>query len=237
MTASPRRGVILSVMLAVASFVGAAGLQISGYENATLAVVLCSAGVALVLLACGLRLWPTRIEFYANRNDLHRRRGGLQQEVRNIDTAWMATWTGVYAANYEVFQSRRITRLILIDPDGGGFAGLATAFWRTAQEVENEILTTTRLAMQSGTDVRWSTAPITGMLIADPESEDGWIRVEAAFPFFADRPGFLVTRSGHSDLFVALKRSFEELWISGNCRTPPPERLADRQGPARWTSV
>jgi len=57
MTASPRRGVILSVVLAIASFVGASGLQISGYENATLAVVLCSAGVALVLLACGLGLW------------------------------------------------------------------------------------------------------------------------------------------------------------------------------------
>jgi hypothetical protein len=155
-----------------------------------------------------------QVEFYENRTTLNGIRKGLEEELKTVEDAWLLTFTGVYAANLELFKLHRIKKLILLHPEGREIITTAPAFNREPDETAGLIRTTTRNAQQAGgVEVRWFDGPITGMLIGDPDSLDpnkGWVRVEVPFPYWGERVGFLITKAEYPNLFKALRATFLE---------------------------
>jgi len=156
---------------------------------------------------------PT-VQLFEDRAALNRTTGGLLKEVATIEHGWLALYVGAHASDTEIFESRRISRLVLIDPEGNFIKSFAPAFERTPEEMRNRIRETTRRAKAFDVDVRWFDGPITSMLIADVGRDGAWARIEVGLPLVSAgvRPGFRITRSRHAIAFEGIKRSYERLW-------------------------
>lgn len=161
------------------------------------------------------------IEFYEDRSTMNRIRGGLEEELKTVEEAWLLTLTGTYPTTCELFKLHRIKKLLLLHPEGQHITKTAPVFnTRTPKELADLIRITTRNAQQAGgVEIRWFDGPITGMTIGDPELDRGWIRVEVPFAYWNNRAGFLIKRSEYPNLFTALKKAFLEQWEHG---TQPP---------------
>lgn len=160
------------------------------------------------------RLLTRQIEFYNDRSAMIHARGGLENELRTVEIAWAAWYTGTYASAHEVFSAtRRIQRLILLDPEGAYVREFSSLFQRTPDELRSDIQTATRQALKAGVQVRWFDGPITNMLLGDPDSPKGWARVEVLVSLTANRPGFVVNASGgRQALFLKLKTAYQAMW-------------------------
>lgn len=152
------------------------------------------------------------VDVYESRADLNRARGGLEEELRQVDEAWAAWPVGTHAQAHDVFaRTGKPQKLILLDPWHTHIKTIASLFQRTTEELQSDILITTRLARKAGAQVFWFNGPMTSMLFGNPMSDDGWLRIEIAFPLSSTRPSVLLRRSSSARLYDDLRAVFEAM--------------------------
>lgn len=150
--------------------------------------------------------------FYPDRPTMNRTTGGLVKDLLGVEIAWAAWYTGVHAANEEVWANTAQPHVVvLLDPEREYIRGFAPLFLRQASELGAQIKTATRRALAAGAEVYWFNGPMISMLFGDPDSDDGWVRFELAIPFSPIRPNVVIRRRDYPALFGALKHNFTEM--------------------------
>ena len=145
-------------------------------------------------------------------------KGGIEKEIQKSKRIWLSAFTAAHVTDNELFKSKKIERLVLLDPNGRHIETFAPHFERKPGALKAQIETATEQARASATEVRWFNGPITPMVIGEPGSGKGWARPEIPVTRSGERPGFKVWQRSHPDLYATLVDSFESMWE--NAREP-----------------
>ena len=103
--------------------------------------------------------------------------------------------------------------MILLDPESDYMNYHSALYLREPKDLLPVIKTTTQRALDSGVEIRWYRRPIPfSLLIGDPESQSGRIRVELPIPYEAvsSRPSIYIERG--DPLFGVFLKHFQETW-------------------------
>jgi len=150
---------------------------------------------------------------YLTRSAMDRERRGLMNELQDTEVVWAAWFAGTYAVANEVFQAtRKPQRLILLDPHGDHIHTFAEIFSRTPEELSSHIKTTTRRALEAGLETYWFDGPLASMVLYEPESGNGWARIEVSVPLSEImRPNILFRQADYPQEFEDVKRTYEAM--------------------------
>ena len=155
---------------------------------------------------------PPGIEFYPTRDAMNKVRGSLRAELDSVYVAWAAWYAGSHAAAEEVFEATgKPQRLILLNPQGSCTAAVANFFRRPRNQLERDVETTKDKALAAGIDTYLVDGPITPMVIGEPQSGNGWVRVEIPIPFSAVRPNVVIRQSDYPQLFHEFAQRYDEM--------------------------
>jgi len=152
------------------------------------------------------------IEFYPDRPSMVKARGGLKQELEGVYVAWAAWYAGTYAAAEEVFEStHKPQKLILLNPDGKYAPIVADLFRRPIEQLRRDIETTRDKALAAGIQTCLFDGPMPLMVIGEPESGNGWVRVELAIPGSAVRPNIVIKQADYPELFQQFVQAYKTM--------------------------
>ncbi len=160
---------------------------------------------------------PPGIEFYVDRDAMTKVRGGLKDEFKRSYVIWAAWYAGSYAAASEVFATTgKPHKLLLLNPDGLTVRGVADAFNRDFGQLIRDINTTKDKALAAGVETYYFDGPITPMVIGEPESGNGWVRVEVPVPHSGERPNIVIYQAQQPELFHEFVKGFKAILSSPN---------------------
>jgi len=155
---------------------------------------------------------PSGIEFYPDRPSLVKARGGLKKELESVYVAWAAWYAGTHAAAEEVFEStHKPQKLILLNPDGKYAPIVGDLFRRPLEQLRRDIETTRDKALAAGIKTYLFDGPMELMVIGEPESGNGWVRVEIAIPGSAVRPNIVIRQTDYPELFQQFVQAYKTM--------------------------
>ena len=163
------------------------------------------------------------IEFYRTREELTKARGKMETELKGAEKIWLATWMGKYFRSEALFNKHHIDRLLIIDPTGSLSKSHVKVIDEDAEDLEKEVMLTSKAAKKSGAIVRFADFPIMdAVIIVDKKrfrgendfTDEAWVRVETAIPFRDPNncPNFVVYKSKDPQLFQALIEHYCTMW-------------------------
>jgi hypothetical protein len=166
------------------------------------------------------------LQVFFDRHDLKRARGSFRSELDRVERVWMMCPAGsVLHEDHGVIQ--KIDKLLLSDPDDGSLNPQYAKMIRSEPNgLRYTLLGSAQFASEAGKQVRFARTPFFGLIIANPESKDGWARMELLLPYLdaAFRPSVVVDKREQPDLFGHLLNSFNESWSAARLQ---PEGTED----------
>jgi len=183
---------------------------------------------AVATASSSLGALPPGIEFYMSRSEMNTARGSLKDEFKRTYRVWAAWYAGTYAAATEVFAATgKPHQLVVLNPDGLTARGAAETFNRDFDHMIRDIKTTIDKALTAGVEVFLYDGPITPMVIGEPESGNGWVRVELPIPHSGERPNIVVHQREQPELFQELLNGYKALRDNPNNSTYGKGRTVD----------
>jgi hypothetical protein len=145
-----------------------------------------------------------------------RPQASLADELGKASEAWFVWHTGSAQLTSQQWRVPQIKlRVILTHPNSEMIASFARLGDLNSTLIALGVRQFTADAIKAGASVRWYLGPVfNSITIADPESEDGWARIEFALPYqqSALRPSVLVKKRDDPVLFLRLKKTFTDIW-------------------------
>jgi hypothetical protein len=89
--------------------------------------------------------------------------------------------------------------------------------------MSQDIRECTQAMIQGGIEVKWFDGPIqNSVIIADPQSDNAWIRVEIVIPMESSgkRPSFRLEKAENRELFQSFYDSFQKMWKASEIPSP-----------------
>lgn len=162
---------------------------------------------------------PRRVEFFGNREELDRKYPLSQQlhPGNEVYGVWL-TGESVFTAHRNALKSNVVRGVILPHPKSDNLKTLAASLspQESLYNLEQQIKTITEIAKRYHIPVKWYRGGFVGsnILIANPESRDGWAHIVVRLPF-ADPDKFWamrLQRVGNEEEFIRLWHTFKKLW-------------------------
>jgi len=152
---------------------------------------------------------------YHNRNKLPR----LDEELKNSTIVWALWHGGAQAEACDIYNRKVIKKLLFIEPEKNSFEPLKSfiyKYWgKTPQAVADEVRGHIEQAQKNNTEVKCiNFIPKYLILISNPQSPTGWIRIEE---FNLDinhnnRQSFTIFKANQGHLFKSLIDYYNYLW-------------------------
>lgn len=107
------------------------------------------------------------VNFFENRNELQ----DIAEYVTQFEVVWAMWHTAAVADNRDIWNLRKIKKLVLIDPNSSYLGLQSSPFGRNVDEQQSIIRGATGRAQREGVDVKWFEGPIpSAITIGNPES-------------------------------------------------------------------
>lgn len=158
---------------------------------------------------------PNAIPFEPKRTGLDE----LRDEIKNAAIVKALWLVGDQADQHNIFATGKPQHLILLDPDGSYLPYHSKLFTKSVGEVIPVIEAVTTRAIRQGVKVEHFDGPIFFTLtIFDPDSANGYIRVELPIPGSAvhERPSMIVRKSQYPETFQSLLHMFAKISTLSN---------------------
>jgi hypothetical protein len=193
------------------------------YQLSLLERILLGLGSSFLILAIFtgvaylvMRGRKPKIEFYSNRSERNGKRGDLERELNpsQVKHVWISAWVATTFVHLDILNKYKgkITKLLLQNPDAEYLTLVSRILDENNETYCNNIVANTKAALLCGIDVWWTLEPMTGIVIANPEKDDGvgWIRVDNSLPWTkADGyPSYVVYEDTQREFYSRIKRAF-----------------------------
>lgn len=157
---------------------------------------------------------PPGLDFYTSRDDfLDHIKGGLRTELAGVGYADVSFETGTFYIQLDDLLKKKIRHLVLVCPETE-YIERWTSFDETTRIAKEQIILATKQAQAAGSKVRWCTGPILNAVFGEPESDLGWVRVQAQMPYVkaAKWPSYRITKKENPDFFRKVTEAYEATW-------------------------
>ncbi len=183
--------------------------------------VLLFGGLALFSFSLGFIIAKylsqrSNIKFYENRDRLNDARGKLIKELETTKHVWIAAWAGAMLHQTNIFQTHKVTKLVLFHPSYEYMEVFARITGANKQIWRNCILDVSQDALNNNVPVYWLKEPFIGMVIANAElvgnDKQKWARIDDFIPYGKpdDSPNYVISPSEYPNLFHNIVRAFTE---------------------------
>ena len=151
------------------------------------------------------------VKFYPDRDAVVKARGGIVDELKSCTRVW-AWYTGTHAALGDIFKATpKLKRLVLLESEGKNSQRHAAILDQPYEQFKQDIQATVDKAHEAGVEVIFVDAPETLMLIAEPESRGGWIRIEIVIPGSTERPSIVIEEATDPKRFHEFVEGFKSM--------------------------
>jgi hypothetical protein len=148
----------------------------------------------------------------------------LAEEIGSATTVWCAWQTGsTQLASQQWKTIHPNIRMILTHPESITLEAIAKLGKMQPPLMAQSIRQLSSDVEKNGGEVRWFDGPMqSSLIIVNPESDDGWARIEVLLPFqeASLRPSILVTKKGDREFFAKLKKTFTDIWDRSSPANP-----------------
>lgn len=223
-------GWVLSIALALSGYASsAAGLTSYGLPFWAWGTIGLALFFAMVLATI---YWPRQklqenitMEFYEDRDRMIGRRGGLAGDLKKASTVWVGMETGAYLGSIDRTNVKRIKRILLLNPQSPPFKSLSDIPGYGETILSFHIKQAVGIAKNEGIEVKLSNKSILNVVIADPETPQTWVRVQAFIPNLepAYWPNYIVTRTDYPKLVDRIEKAYDTMWKNKNNTKTPEE--------------
>lgn len=146
-----------------------------------------------------------------------RPKSSLEEEVEKADTVWFAWHSGSVrlAEGGTLFEMNKKYRIILTDPNSQAIKELGKVSNVGSGKLEADIRELTNKLIEQNQNVKWFDGFLgSSIIIANPNKENGWVRIESFIPIMASkfRPGIKIYRQGHEQKFLRYRDLYDEIW-------------------------
>jgi len=141
----------------------------------------------------------------------------LEDEINDSKEVWFSWHTGsVKLAQGSLFENNHKYRFILTRPDSSAIAEIGKVANIGAEELRSDIQKFTTIIKAKNHPVKWFDGFLgSSIVIADPEENTGWMRIESFLPLIGAefRPSVKIYKKNDEKTFLRIKKLYESLWL------------------------
>jgi hypothetical protein len=145
------------------------------------------------------------------------RQDGIEEGYEKAKQIWAASIAGVYFSHLRAEDRKKITQVLLVDPDSALMETLVRIQPLRGEGMPGSVKEAVKICKDEKIEVKLSSHPLLNVVLFDPGTPHAWARVQEFIPYFPGEESgvYAIRKEEWENLYNKIESSFRQAWKNG----------------------